>query len=132
MVSQAANLAPDDRTGQRARHDLRNQNDSWVAAQQALDLAAERLNLEDGMRRVLRVPKRELTVHFPVTLDNQTVRVFTGYRVHHNINRGPSTGGIRYTADLTLDLVRAHAMLNSWKAALVRIPYGGAMGGVVV
>jgi glutamate dehydrogenase (NAD(P)+) len=132
MVSQAANLAPDDRTGQRARHDLRNQNDSWVAAQQALDLAAERLNLDDGMRRVLRVPKRELTVHFPVTLDNQTVRVFTGYRVHHNMNRGPSTGGIRYTADLTLDLVRAHAMLNSWKAALVRIPYGGAMGGVVV
>jgi glutamate dehydrogenase (NAD(P)+) len=84
------------------------------------------------MRRVLRVPKRELTVHFPVTLDNGDVQVFTGYRVHHNINRGPSTGGIRYTQDLTLDLVRANAMLNSWRAALVRIPYGGAAGGVVV
>lgn len=106
--------------------------DSWASAQQALDLAAERLELDDGMRRVLRVPKRELTVHFPVTMDSGEVRVFTGYRVHHNLNRGPSTGGIRYTDDLTLDLVRAHAMLNSWKAALVQIPYGGAMGGVVV
>ncbi len=106
--------------------------DSWASAQQALDLAAERLELDDGMRRVLRVPKRELTVHFPVTMDSGEVRVFTGYRVHHNVNRGPSTGGIRYTDDLTLDLVRAHAMLNSWKAALVQIPYGGAMGGVVV
>ena len=60
------------------------------------------------------------------------VRTFTGYRVHHNLNRGPATGGVRFTDDLTLDLVRANAMLNTWKAALVQIPYGGAMGGVVV
>jgi glutamate dehydrogenase (NAD(P)+) len=123
MVSQAADLASSNPS---------SPNDSWAAAQQALDLAAERLNLDDGMRRVLRVPKRELTVHFPVTRDNGDVQGFTGYRVHHNINRGPSTGGIRYTQDLTLDLVRANAMLNSWRAALVRIPYGGAAGGVVV
>ncbi len=104
----------------------------WAAAQRELGLAAERLHLDDGMHRVLRVPKRELEVHFPVTLDDGSVEVFTGFRVHHNLNRGPATGGVRYTPDLTLDLVRANAMLNSWKAALVEIPWGGAMGGVVV
>ena len=104
----------------------------WAAAQHELDVAAERLKLDAGMHRVLRVPKRELEVHFPVTLDDGTVQTFTGYRVHHNLNRGPATGGVRYTADLTLDLVRASAMLNTWKAALVQIPYGGAAGGVVV
>ena len=104
----------------------------WAAAQRELDIAAERLEMDAGMHRVLRVPKRELEVHFPVTLDNGEVEAFTGYRVHHNLNRGPATGGVRYTADLTLDMVRATAMLNTWKAALVQIPYGGAMGGVVV
>jgi glutamate dehydrogenase (NAD(P)+) len=104
----------------------------WAAAQRDLDLAAERLNLDPGMHRVLRVPKRELEVHFPVTLDDGTVEAFTGYRVHHNLNRGPATGGIRYTEDLTLDLVRANAMLNTWKSALLEVPWGGAMGGVVV
>jgi glutamate dehydrogenase (NAD(P)+) len=107
-------------------------DDVWGAAQRALDLAADRLELDDGMHRVLRVPKRELTVHFPVRLDDGSVEAFTGYRVHHNLNRGPATGGVRFTEDLTLDLVRANAMLNTWKAALVQIPYGGAMGGVVV
>ena len=107
-------------------------NNSWTAAQDALDQAAERLGLDDGMRLVLRVPKRELQVDFPVTMDDGSVQTFTGYRVHHNINRGPASGGVRYTKDLTLDLVRAQAMLNSWKAALVEIPYGGAAGGVVV
>ena len=104
----------------------------WASAQHDLDVAAERLNLDEGMHRVLRVPKRELEVHFPVTLDDGSVEAFTGYRVHHNLNRGPATGGIRYTRDLTLDLVRANAMLNTWKAALVEVPWGGAMGGVVV
>jgi glutamate dehydrogenase (NAD(P)+) len=109
-----------------------SRHNSWTAAQEALDAAAERLQLDDGMRRVLRVPKRELQVDFPVTMDNGAVQTFTGYRVHHNINRGPASGGVRYTKDLTLDLVRAQAMLNSWKSALVLIPYGGAAGGVVV
>jgi glutamate dehydrogenase (NAD(P)+) len=104
----------------------------WASAQHDLDVAAERLNLDAGMHSVLRVPKRELAVHFPVTLDDGSVEAFTGYRVHHNLNRGPATGGIRYTRDLTLDLVRAGAMLNTWKAALVEVPWGGAMGGVVV
>jgi glutamate dehydrogenase (NAD(P)+) len=104
----------------------------WSVAQQKLDEAAERLRLDEGMHRVLRLPKRELEVHFPVRLDNGKVNAFTGYRVHHNLNRGPATGGVRYTQDLTLDLVRANAMWNTWKAALVQIPYGGAFGGVVV
>jgi glutamate dehydrogenase (NAD(P)+) len=104
----------------------------WATAQRDLDLAAERLKLDPGMHAVLRVPKRELEVHFPVTLDDGSVQAFTGYRVHHNLNRGPATGGVRYTQDLTLDLVRANAMLNTWKAALLEVPWGGAMGGVVV
>ena len=104
----------------------------WTTAQRDLDVAAERLDLDPGMHRVLRVPKRELEVHFPVTLDDGSVQAFTGYRVHHNLNRGPATGGVRYTQDLTLDLVRANAMLNTWKAALLEVPWGGAMGGVVV
>jgi glutamate dehydrogenase (NAD(P)+) len=104
----------------------------WTVAQQKVDEAAERLRLDEGMHRVLRVPKRELEVHFPVRFDDGQVNTFTGYRVHHNLNRGPATGGVRYTQDLTLDLVRANAMWNTWKAALVKIPYGGAFGGVVV
>src|SRR4029078_4307618 len=65
-------------------------------------------------------------------MDDGSVQVFTGYRVHHNLNRGPATGGVRYTAHLTLDLVRANAMLNTWQAALLAVPWGGALGGVVV
>lgn len=104
----------------------------WSAAQGELDAAAERLHLDPGMHKVLRVPKRELTVNFPVTHQDGHVEVYTGYRVHHNVNRGPSTGGVRYTPDLSLDHVRALAMLNTWKAALVKIPFGGAAGGVRV
>ncbi len=104
----------------------------WTIAQRRLDAAAERLELDDGMRRVLRAPKRELTVTFPVTRDDGSVAVYTGHRVHHNVNRGPATGGIRYVPDLTLDDLRALAMANTWKAALVQIPFGGAMGGVRV
>ena len=104
----------------------------WTTAQQQLDAAADRLGLDEPMRRVLRVPKRELTVRFPVTMDDGRVEVFTGYRVHHNVNRGPATGGVRYHDRLSLDEVRALAMWMTWKCAIVDIPFGGAMGGVVV
>jgi glutamate dehydrogenase (NAD(P)+) len=104
----------------------------WADAQAELDHVADRLRLDDGMHRVLRLPKRELEVHFPIRFDDGRVDAVTGWRVHHNINRGPSTGGVRFTADLTLDLVRANAMWNTWKAAIVEIPYGGAFGGVVI
>ncbi len=104
----------------------------WAHIQGELDAAAERIDLDPGMHRVLRVPKRELTVNFPVTHDDGRVEVYTGYRVHHNVNRGPASGGIRYVPELDLDEVRALAMLNTWKAALVQIPFGGAAGGVRV
>jgi glutamate dehydrogenase (NAD(P)+) len=104
----------------------------WAVAQQQFDHAADKLELEDALRRVLRVPKRELTVNFPVTLDSGRVEVFTGYRVQHNLSRGPAKGGIRYHQDVTLDEVRALAMWMTWKCAVVNIPYGGGKGGVVV
>jgi len=107
-------------------------NGIWTNAQSELDEAAERLHLDPAMHRVLRAPKRELAVNFPVTHDDGHVEVYTGYRVHHNVNRGPVSGGIRYVPNLDLDEVRALAMLNTWKAALVKIPFGGAAGGVRV
>jgi len=104
----------------------------WAVAQSQFDHAADKLDLDDGMRRVLRVPQRELTVNFPVTMDDGNVRVFIGHRVQHNVSRGPGKGGIRYHQDVTLDEVRALAMWMSWKCACVNIPYGGAKGGVIV
>jgi glutamate dehydrogenase (NAD(P)+) len=104
----------------------------WHVAQQQFDLAADRLNLDPGLRRVLREPRRELTVHFPVKMDDGSVQVYTGYRVQHNLGRGPAKGGLRYHQDVTLDEVKALAMWMTWKCAVVGIPYGGGKGGVVV
>jgi glutamate dehydrogenase (NAD(P)+) len=104
----------------------------WAVAQSQFDSAAAKLDLDDGMRRVLRVPQRELTVNFPVTMDDGNVQVFTGHRVQHNVSRGPAKGGIRYHQDVTLDEVRALAMWMTWKCAVVNIPYGGGKGGVIV
>ncbi len=84
------------------------------------------------MRRVLREPRREFTVHFPVQMDDGSVQVFTGYRVQHNLGRGPAKGGIRYHQDVDLDEVKALAMWMTWKCAVVGIPYGGGKGGVIV
>jgi glutamate dehydrogenase (NAD(P)+) len=104
----------------------------WHVAQQQFDLAAEHLNLSPGLRCVLREPKRELTVHFPVKMDDGSVEVFTGYRVQHNLSRGPAKGGIRYHQNVTLDEVKALAMWMTWKCAVVGIPFGGGKGGVIV
>jgi glutamate dehydrogenase (NAD(P)+) len=104
----------------------------WQVAQHQFDLAAEKLQLDDGMRRVLREPRRELTVHFPVKMDDGSVRVFTGYRVQHNLGRGPAKGGIRYHQDVSIDEVKALAMWMTWKCAVVGIPFGGGKGGVIV
>jgi len=104
----------------------------WHVAQQQFDLAAERLHLDPGLRKVLREPQRELTVHFPVKMDDGTVQVFTGYRVQHNLGRGPAKGGIRYHQDVSLDEVKALAMWMTWKCAVVGIPFGGGKGGVIV
>ena len=104
----------------------------WQVAQRQFDLAADKLNLDPGLRRVLREPRRELIVHFPVKMDDGSVQVFTGYRVQHNLGRGPAKGGIRYHQDVTLDEVKAMAMWMTWKCAVVDLPYGGGKGGVVV
>ena len=95
------------------------------------DEAAERLGLSQPLRAILRKPKRELIVNFPVRMDNGDVEMFTGYRVQHNINRGPAKGGIRFSPEVSLDEVRALAMWMTWKCAVVSIPFGGAKGGVI-
>ena len=103
----------------------------WLAAEARFDEAAERLNLDDGMRKVLRSPTKEITVHIPVQLDDGRIEIFTGYRVQHSIARGPGKGGIRFGPDVTLDEVRALASWMTWKCAVVNIPFGGAKGGVI-
>src|SRR6266699_1626237 len=95
------------------------------------DEAAEHLGLSQAMRAILRKPKRELIVNFPVRMDNGDVEMFTGYRVQHNINRGPAKGGIRFSPEVSLDEVKALAMWMTWKCAVVGIPFGGAKGGVI-
>ena len=103
----------------------------WEEQAARFDLAARKLNLEEGLWKVLRYPNREIILHIPVAMDNGTLEVFTGYRVQHSIARGPSKGGIRYAPDVTLDEVRALASWMTWKCAVVNIPFGGAKGGVI-
>jgi glutamate dehydrogenase (NAD(P)+) len=105
---------------------------AWAVAQEQFDRAADKLDLDPGLRRVLRECRRELTVHFPVQMDDGSVQVLTGYRVQHNLGRGPAKGGIRYHRDVTLDEVKALAMWMTWKCAVVGIPFGGGKGGVMV
>ncbi len=106
-------------------------HDPWQAALTQFEHAADLLSLKRGVREFLRHPKRELTVHFPVQLEDGSVEVFTGYRVHHSTVLGPTKGGIRYHPSVTLEEIRAFAMLMTWKCAVVWLPYGGAKGGVV-
>jgi glutamate dehydrogenase (NAD(P)+) len=106
--------------------------DAWEQALRQFNEAADHLPLKRGIREFLAYPKRELTVHFPVKMDDGTVRVLTGHRVHHSTVLGPTKGGIRYHQDVTINEVRALAMWMSWKCSLVGLPYGGAKGGVTV
>ncbi len=105
---------------------------AYATALAQFDRAAQILHLDAGMASILRVPRRELTVSFPVKMDNGEVRTFTGYRVHHNTSRGPTKGGLRYAPQVDLEEVRALAMWMTWKCAVANIPYGGAKGGVIV
>ncbi len=105
---------------------------AWSSALSQLDEAAAFMGLDPNLHAILRSPKRTLTVSVPVKMDDDRVEVFTGYRVHHNISRGPAKGGIRYHPDVSLDEVKALAMWMTWKCAVVGIPYGGAKGGVVL
>jgi glutamate dehydrogenase (NAD(P)+) len=102
-----------------------------LSAEARFDAAARRLDLDDGMQKVLRSSAREVTVHIPVQLDDGRLEVFTGYRVQHSIARGPAKGGIRYAPDVTLDEVRALASWMTWKCAVTNIPFGGGKGGII-
>jgi glutamate dehydrogenase/leucine dehydrogenase len=103
----------------------------FETAKRQVDIVADLLSLDNGMREVLKHPKRELTVNFPVRMDNGDYRVYSGYRVQYNMARGPCKGGIRYHPQVSLDEVRALAAWMTWKCAVVNIPYGGAKGGVI-
>ncbi len=103
----------------------------WEAQSARFDFAARKLNLDEGLWKLLRTPAREIIVHFPVAMDDGRIEMFTGFRVQHNIARGPAKGGIRYSPDVTLDEVRALASWMTWKCAVVNIPFGGAKGGVI-
>jgi glutamate dehydrogenase (NAD(P)+) len=100
-------------------------------AQIQFDMAAEYLKLDPGLRQILRTPKRVMEVSVPVKMDNGQTKVFTGFRVQHNVSRGPAKGGLRYHPNVTLDEVKALAAWMTWKTATVNLPYGGAKGGVV-
>ncbi|GBC82383.1 Glutamate dehydrogenase [bacterium HR10] len=104
----------------------------FAVAMAQFDRAALYLDLDDGLRELLKTPKRQLIVSIPVKMDDGSLRVFEGYRVQHNVARGPGKGGIRYHPDVTLDEVKALAMWMTWKCATVNLPYGGAKGGVRV
>src|SRR3954469_5437762 len=110
---------------------LDKESNPWESQRARFDLAAQKLNLDEGLWRVLRYPVREITVHIPVQMDDGHLEVFTGFRVQHSIARGPAKGGIRYSPDVTLDEVRALATWMTWKCAVVNIPFGGAKGGVI-
>ncbi|HTD47617.1 MAG TPA: Glu/Leu/Phe/Val dehydrogenase [bacterium] len=104
--------------------------DPWEMALQQFQIAADQLSLKRGIRECLAYPHRELVVHFPVGMDDGSVRMFTGYRVHHSPVLGPTKGGIRYSPEVRLSEVRALAMWMTWKSALMHLPFGGAKGGV--
>ena len=110
---------------------LEQEINPWEAQSTRFEFAARKLNLDPGLWKMLSTPSREIIVHFPVHLDNGKIEMFTGFRVQHNIARGPAKGGIRYSPDVTLDEVRALASWMTWKCAVVNIPFGGAKGGVI-
>ncbi|MGH7634070.1 MAG: Glu/Leu/Phe/Val dehydrogenase dimerization domain-containing protein, partial [Gemmatimonadaceae bacterium] len=104
----------------------------WANAIEQFDAVAEKMQIDPGMRDVLRHCKREFTVNFPVKMDDGSTRVFTGYRIHHNEARGPVKGGLRYSLNVSVDEVRALSMWMTWKCAVAGLPFGGAKGGVIV
>ena len=112
-------------------HPTSDEFNPFLSMQKGFDTAADHLGLEGGVRDVLSMPDRELTVNVPVLMDDGTVKVFTGHRVQHNTLRGPSKGGIRYSPEVNLDEVRALAAWMTWKCSVVNVPFGGGKGGVI-
>ncbi|HSM88306.1 MAG TPA: Glu/Leu/Phe/Val dehydrogenase [Candidatus Limnocylindrales bacterium] len=111
---------------------LEQELNPWEAQAARFDFAAQKLNLDEGLWKILRYPQREIIVHIPVAMDDGRLEVFTGFRVQHSIARGPAKGGVRYSPDVNLDEVRALASWMTWKCAVVNIPFGGAKGGIIV
>jgi glutamate dehydrogenase (NAD(P)+) len=111
-------------------HRIREEN-PFESMMSRFDHAAQLLQLDPDLYKVLRVPNREITTYIPVFMDDGHIEVFTGFRVQHNFARGPAKGGIRYAPDVTLDEVRALAAWMTWKCAVVNIPFGGAKGGII-
>ncbi len=111
---------------------MSNSLDPYEMAVQQLEHVAKIMDLDSGLLKILKKPKKAIEVSIPVRMDNGDIEVFTGYRVHHNDARGPTKGGIRYHPNVTLNEVKALAMWMTWKCAAVNIPYGGAKGGVIV
>jgi glutamate dehydrogenase (NAD(P)+) len=105
---------------------------AWESAQIQLAEAVKHLGLDDGTHQLLATPRREMTVSIPLRRDDGHIEVMRGYRVQHNLSRGPAKGGIRYHPSTDIDEVRALAMWMTWKCALIGIPYGGAKGGVAI
>ncbi|HEY3247470.1 MAG TPA: Glu/Leu/Phe/Val dehydrogenase [bacterium] len=105
-------------------------DDPWEMALRQFYRACEHVPMKRGIREYLAHPQRELTVNFPVKMDDGTVSIFTGYRIHHSMVLGPTKGGIRYSPQVNVSEVRALAMWMTWKCALMHLPYGGAKGGV--
>ncbi len=110
---------------------LEDEINPWEAQAARFDFAARKLNLDDGLWKVLRYPSREIIVHIPVGMDDGSIEVFTGFRVQHSVARGPAKGGVRFSPDVNLDEVRALASWMTWKCAVVNIPFGGAKGGII-
>jgi glutamate dehydrogenase (NAD(P)+) len=108
-----------------------NELNPWESQEALFDEAVRHLNLPAGMVKLLRLPSKEIILHIPVQMDSGELELFTGYRVHHSVARGPGKGGLRYAPDVTLDEVRALASWMTWKCAVVNIPFGGAKGGVI-
>ncbi|MEE9592114.1 MAG: Glu/Leu/Phe/Val dehydrogenase [Thermoplasmata archaeon] len=105
---------------------------AFEIAQAQIEATGQRLGVEPDLLEILKVPSRELTVNFPVKMDDGTVRVFTGFRVQYNQVLGPFKGGIRYHPEVTLEEVRALAAWMTWKSAVIGLPFGGAKGAVIV
>lgn len=112
--------------------EMKDEDNPYANALIQFDKTIEKMSLKRGVVDMLRYPKRELSVTFPVQMDGGEICIFRAYRVHHSTVKGPTKGGIRYAVNVTLDEVRALAMWMTWKCALMDLPFGGAKGGVVV
>jgi glutamate dehydrogenase (NAD(P)+) len=111
--------------------ELADEFNPFLAMAKRFEIAADHLDLDAGLRDVLRTPDRELSVAVPVLMDDKTLKVFIGYRVQHNFVLGPCKGGIRFAPDVNLDEVRALSAWMTWKCSVVGLPFGGGKGGVI-